>query len=165
MIKLEVSKKTSKYTEEDLKPHESVAGVTFFIEKRKGAQPKYLVQDHTKHNMLTFPIGKVKFDQTIEEGLKCEMKEELGITLTKYNELFDFDYTYDFDGKKIDIKTHVFDLIQFTGTIRNMEPKKCKGLHWMTRDELIKSKRKLGTCVWAYFKYIDDLKAKKEKTK
>ncbi len=136
----------SRFNEEDLRNHETSAGVII------NDNGEYCIQDHVKHDMLTFPIGKVKPPETPLEGLKTEMKEELGITVQKAKELFNYKRVYDFDGKKIVINTHVFLIEKYTGTIKNKEPKKHRWVRFMTLDNVVKSKRRIADCVLEYIK-------------
>lgn len=136
----------SKYNEEDLRNHETSAGVI------KDSHGKFLIQDHVKHNMLTFPIGKVKPPETPLDGLKTEMLEELGIKVIQAKELFTYKRVYDFDGKKILINTHVFDILKYTGSIKNKEPKKHRWIKFMDMKDVLKSGRKIADCIIEYLK-------------
>ena len=136
----------SKYNEEDLRNHETSAGV---IVNKNG---EFCIQDHVKHNMLTFPIGKVKPPETPLDGLKTEMREELGITVQKARELFDYTKTYDFDGEKIKVNTHVFLIEKYSGTISNKEPKKHRWVKFMSLKDVIGSRRRIADCVLEYIK-------------
>lgn len=132
------------YNEEDMRNHETSAGVI------KDNQGRYLIQDHVKHNMLTFPIGKIKPPETPLDGLKTEMWEELGIKVLQAKELFTYKKTYIFDGKPIKILTYVFDIIKYTGTPKNKEPKKHRWVKFMNLDDVVNSKRRIADCVTEY---------------
>lgn len=154
-IKLEVAKPTAKkYSEEDLRPHETVAGIFM---RGTGDAAKYLTQDHVKHNMLCPPIGKVKPDQTITEALIAEIKEETNLKVTQYSEIFSFKLVYKFGDDKVPITTHVFKIIAYTGVLKNAEPKKHRWIKWMTRKEIEKSGRKIADAYLNYFKWLDEI--------
>lgn len=102
--------------------------------------------------MLTFPIGKAKPQETSLQALKTELGEELGIKIIQAKELFSYEKDYNFDGKKIHIKTHVFDVLKYTGKIQNKEPKKHRWIKFMTLDEVKKSGRTVADCVLQYIK-------------
>lgn len=153
-IKLNTDSLHGKFSDEDITPHDSVTAI---ISKGYGEKCRYLMMDHVKHNMITPCVGKVKSDQSLLEGLMAETKEELGIKPTEYQELFQFTKTYAYDDVKVKVKMHVFKIVKFTGTITNKEPKKCKGISWMTRSEIEKSKRKKADAIMAYFQWLDDV--------
>lgn len=153
-IKLDTGVASGKLSEEDITPHESVTAI---ISKGFGEKCRYLMMDHVKHDMITPCVGKVKSDQSITEGLLAETKEELGIKPTEYQELFQYNAQYTYDEVKVKVKMHVFKIVKYTGTITNKEPKKCKGISWMTRSEIEKSKRKKADAIMAYFQWLDDV--------
>lgn len=153
-IKLELTKKVAgKYSQEDLTPHDTVAAI---ISKGTGEDCEYLILYHKKHQMLTCPIGKVKSDQSIDEGLKAECKEEVDIKVENFMEVLNYSKTYNFAGKKVPIKTHVFKIVKYSGTLKNNEPKKHKWMKWMTRKELEESDTKLADSLTFYFAWLDD---------
>lgn len=139
----------SKYTKEDLVPHETCAGA--IQNKDRDGQIRWLILDHVKHDMLTFPIGKCKPDQTIEECLRSEIKEEVGIDVVKAKEAVAYTNVYDFDGTKVPIFTHVFEVEQWDGYPANLEPTKHRKLKMMTEEEIMSSGRKIAHCIMAYF--------------
>lgn len=154
-IKLSTANKKipGKYNAEDMQPHDTIAAI---ITTGSGEACKYLVLDHVKCDMLTCPIGKVKPDQTVVEALLEECEEEVGAKLSNYKEIIQFHKTYNRESKDIEVKTHVFKVIKYTGTIKNLEPKKHRWVRWMTRKELENSKRKLSDALTAYFEWLDE---------
>lgn len=139
-----MSENKPKVSTEDLTPHNSVVAVIT-------SGNKFLLQKHLKHQMMTFQIGKVKHDQTIEEGIEMEAGEELGIRIRKAEKLFIFDKIYDFGtGPKVPIRTHVFRIDKYDGKIKNMEPNKCGGLVWWTEDQILNYKGKVSDAVCEY---------------
>lgn len=141
---------------EDLKPHHSVAAI-FSRNTKDNKDIEYLIQSHKKHKMYTFPVGKVKPDQTVTEALLAENKEELGVAIENFMELLQFTREYDFNGKMVPVVTHLFKVIKFNGTPKNAEPNKHDWIKWMTREQIEKSQHKLGDCVTRYFAWLDDI--------
>jgi len=147
--------KPGEYNKEDKKPHDSVAAIITKYDKNNNVQ--YLVMWHKKIDGLTFPVGKVKPDQTVTEALIAENKEELAINIETYMEILQFHKEYDMNGKMVPVNTHIFKVIKFTGTPKNNEPQKHAYIKWMTREELEKAQKKLGDCVTRYFAWLDDI--------
>ncbi len=133
----------NKYNDEDRADHQSVAGMIV------DDQGRILVQRHVKHSMLTLPIGKCKPHETPLQGLLAEMKEELGIDVQTAIETCRYKKVYDFTGQPVNIDTHIFRIYRYDGEIRNMEPEKCSGLLWMTKDELRTTTEKIADCIRA----------------
>lgn len=148
----------TKYNSEDLKPHDSVAAAIY---EGTGDERKYLILNHVKHQMYTFPIGKVKDDQTIEEGLLAEVEEETGCKITAYRAATNFFKTYKFGDKNVKVHTHVYEVTKYTGTPANKEPHKHTWMKWMTREEIESSKHKVADAIVAYFEYLDAKKKAK----
>ncbi len=121
------------YNDEDLQAHDGVSAVIM-----KGN--KILMMDHVKFNFWTIPVGKVEPNQSIEDGLKMEMKEELNINPRKYKEIGQFIRTYARGGKKVKVTAHIFSIEKWTGTLKNNEPKKHRSIKFMTRPEIKKLK-------------------------
>ena len=126
---------------EDLADHQSAAGVI------RDALGRILVLRHVKHRCLSLPVGKCKPGETLLQGLRTEMLEEIGIDMLAATEVASFQKSYDFTGKPVNVDMHVFRIDSYTGEIRNMEPAKCAGLLWMTEDELKASASKLADCL------------------
>ena len=148
----------SRYNDEDMvNNHNTICAV---IKKDN----KYLCQDHVKHNMITFPVGKVKRGDSIQGTVAIEVGEETGIKVNDCIKTFTFTKTYDFDGKPITIHCTVFEVTDWSGTPKNKEPKKHKWVKWLTRKEIeeLGKKRKLADSTIEYFKWLDgeDIKLK-----
>jgi ADP-ribose pyrophosphatase YjhB (NUDIX family) len=126
--------KEIQYNEEDLRPHHGVSAVI-----RKGN--KILMMDHVKFNFWTIPVGKVEQGQSVEDGLKKEIKEELNITPTRYKEIGQFVRFYPRKGKKVKVEAHIFLIENWKGTIRNNEPQKHRSIKYMTIPEIKKLKK------------------------
>ena len=107
------------YTPEDLQDYD---GVSAIIYDRSGKQ--ILMQDHVKQSFWTIPVGKVKKGQSIVKGLLEEVWEECGIKLLDYEEIYTFQKTYARHGRRIKTVGHIFEVHKYSGTPRNLEPKK-----------------------------------------
>ena len=109
--------------------------------------------DHTKGDMLTFPIGKAKDRESLEEALFRELKEELNIVPVKYNLVLDYKTVFEFkQGIKTQVHLFLFNIENYTGKLSNKEPNKCKSLMWMSREELFNSGRNIGDATEKYLK-------------
>ena len=119
------------YTPGDLvKEHDAISGI--MINKNK----EILMLDHVKYNFWTIPIGKVEPNQTIEQGLKQEMLEELNITPTRIKKIHQFKRSYRRRGDKITVHAHMFLITRWSGSLRNNEPKKHRTIKWMSIKEI-----------------------------
>jgi len=111
-------------TKEDIQDHEAVAAVIW-----KG--DFIVLLKHIKYGWWTIPIGKVKQGQTVEEALRTELQEEMGITPVWFFKVGEFEKTYDRDnGIRTKIKQHIFVIDKYIGTIENKEPNKHQYLIW-----------------------------------
>ena len=143
---------------EDKKPHDTVVTIFSRYDKEK-TEIEYLILAHKKHNQLTFPIGKVKEDQSIAEAMLVENREELGVDIENYMELLQFQREYEIDGKTIPDKVHIFKIVKYNGTPKNVESEKHEWIKWMTREQIEKAQRKIADCVTRYFAWLDDINA------
>lgn len=107
-----------KYNEEDLISHHGVAAV---IKDENGG---ILMQKHVKFGFWTIPVGKVKMGQSVEDGLKDEIKEECDINVEDFKEIAFKEYRYTREGRIVSVLSHVFEIQGYSGTIRNSEPQK-----------------------------------------
>ena len=119
------------YNEEDLQNHHAVAAV---IKNKNGDT---LMMDHVKFNFWTIPVGKVKPNETVEEALFVEMKEELNIVPTKFEEIYSFEKSYEREGKMVEVIQHIFLVEEFEGEPINNEPEKHREIKWMNFDEIL----------------------------
>ncbi len=122
---------TPNYTSEDLKNHYWIAAVI------KDNDWKILLQEHVKYWFWTLPSGKVLPTQTIEEWLKQEIFEECGIQIQAYKELIQKDFVYNRKGITVVVKSHIFEITEYTGEIENKEPNKHKQQKFFTVDEIL----------------------------
>jgi ADP-ribose pyrophosphatase YjhB (NUDIX family) len=140
----------TKYNEGDLRPlHDAIAAIIQMDDK-------YLMLDHVKFNFWTIPIGKVEPDQSVEGGLRQELKEEINITPIRFQELGKFTKKYNRAGVRVTVISHIFSVTKWGGRIKNNEPKKHRGIKWMTIDEIhsLKKARKLSDSTLEALKYM-----------
>lgn len=132
----------------DLTPnHRAVAGVVI------NKQGKILIQDHIKLNLWTVPVGKVEPGDTIENTLKKELREELGININtrSLEKIGQVKRDYSRGGILVPITSTVFIVHDYSGIVKNMEPHKHRSLKWVTLDELKKINKKKTTDVTQIF--------------
>lgn len=136
------------YTPEDLQDFHSIGAIIFNDKK------EILMMDHVKFNFWTIPVGKAKPGETPEDGLLTEIKEELNITPTRYEEIGKFIKTYLWHGKKIHTINHLFLVESYKGKIKNKEPNKHRSLEYMTLKE-IKKLNKISDMTKLMIKVLD----------
>ena len=160
----------NKFNAEDMKDHRTAALALM-------VNDKYLFSINLKHHMITFPIGKVRDNETLEQGLRREIVEELGVDLKAYcrdpypglpnytDPMLVHTYTkeYDFAGKPVNIETNIFLLMNtrvpetMLLEIRNTEPEKCGGIFYTRIEDAIHMARslnlKIADCVMEYLQW------------
>jgi len=136
------------YNEEDLSSHHGVSAIIYDKNKR------ILMQEHVKLKFWTIPVGKVKSDETVIQGLKKEILEECGIKLIKFKEVVKFNKKYTRHGKNVTVFGHIFEVEKYSGTPRNLEPQKHKQQIFMSIEE-IKKKAKLSDSTIQALKYLE----------
>jgi mutator protein MutT len=111
----------------DHKPHFQVTagliwrdGRVLITQRRKGTHLE---------GFWEFPGGKREGDETLEECLEREIKEELGITIRAERLLVSVDYEYETKS----ISLHLFQCSQPEG---DPEPLECESLRWVPPEEL-----------------------------
>ena len=115
----------------DLVPnHEAVA---MYIRNNKN---EILIQFHNKFSFWTIPVGKVDPGETVEQALKKEASEELDINITKFKLMGSFDDDFVRNGIDVHIKSYIYEVIEYTGTIKNKEPHKHRELKFVSKNEL-----------------------------
>jgi 8-oxo-dGTP pyrophosphatase MutT (NUDIX family) len=122
--------KERKYNSADLVDYQAVAAV---IKDKDG---KILMQKHNKYGFWTIPVGKVEPGQTLEDGLRQEVREECNIVLTKYKQIIQRNFKYIRLGNKIDVDTRIFEVYSYTGKVKNNEPQKHSIQKFLTVDEI-----------------------------
>ena len=120
------------YNSEDLLDHDVVAAI---IKNERG---EILMQEHMKYGFWTVPVGKVKPNQSIEDGLKVEMKEECDIIVQNFKELTKNSYVYGRKGRDVKIVGHIIEVLSFNRVIKNNEPEKHKQQRFISLDRIKK---------------------------
>jgi 8-oxo-dGTP diphosphatase len=119
------------YTQRDLVDHDAMGCVVW-----DNSHKKIVMLEHVKYGFWTIPVGKVEEGQTLEQGLKQEMWEELGIRVQSFKILAKKPIIQLIMGKRIKEVNYVCEVLRYTGTVKNKEPKKHRQLKWMTVEEI-----------------------------
>lgn len=109
---------------------------------------------HNKFNLWTIPIGKVDFGEDIFEGMNRELQEELNIKAKEMKDLISGDYYYKRDGYRVKVEIHIFDVLSYTGKLKNNEPHKHSDMKWMSLDDVQKLKQQSDATA-LYLSYIN----------
>ncbi len=120
----------SRFTQEDLETRDAIWVVL------RNEKWEFLIQDHIKLDFFTIPIWKLKPGENKEEKVKEEMQQEHGIEAQEIKILGTCEWIYDYDGIKIRIKTHIFEILSYTGTVTNAEPTKHRSIDFMSREKI-----------------------------
>ncbi len=84
------------------------------------------MQEHNKYGFWTIPIGKANPDQTPEEGLQQEIQEECNLKILECKELIQRKFIYERNGKMVNVLSHIYEVLKYTGVMKNNEPHKHK---------------------------------------
>ena len=96
------------------------------------------MQEHVKYGFWTIPVGKAKDGQKVEEALKEEIFEECNLVIEDYKELTTRDYTYNRNGNPVIVKAHLFEVLRYSGFMRNNEAHKHRQQLFMDLEEVKK---------------------------
>lgn len=121
-----------KYNEEDLTDHHGV-GVVLLNENME-----ILMLDHVKLNTEVFPVGKVKKGESVFEGMCNELFEETNLKINSAYEVVEFVLDIIRNGKKITQTNHIFICRDYSGNIKNKEPKKHRDVYFIPFEEMMK---------------------------
>lgn len=86
-------------------------------------------KDSHQGGLWEFPGGKVELNETIEQALKREIKEELNISIKDSRPLIKINYAYE----DVTVCLHVRKVEKFSGEIKSMEGQQVK---WVDRSSL-----------------------------
>jgi len=120
---------TVHFTDEDLIDHDAVAAVI------RDEDRNVLMLQHAKWGFWSIPIGKAHSGQAPLEGLREEMREELGIEVRKASEIASAVVRYT-EGRDVLLRFHVYEIEEFEGMVENREPQKHRGLEYFALDDL-----------------------------
>ena len=120
------------YNEEDTADHHGIAAV---IKNQKG---EILMQEHVKYGFWTIPVGKVKNNQDVVGGLREEIFEECNLQVHECKELVVKDYFYERNGRNVKVTSHLYEILEYAGEPKNMEPAKHKQQIFMSVEEIKK---------------------------
>ena len=109
-------------------------------------RPQHLHQG----GLWEFPGGKVAAGETVDQALKRELFEELGITVTQSQPLMQVEHNYSDKHVFLDIWT----VIQYSGEARGLEGQECR---WVAMQQLL--------CAESKYQFPDANKAILEKLK
>ena len=121
------------YTPGDLEDYKAIGAI--FIKDKK-----ILMMDHVKFNFWTVPIGKAEKNETVEQALKKEIKEELNITVKKFKLISIWKRTFANAGKQIKTENYLYLIENYSGTIKNNEPHKHRSIEYMSIKEIRKAR-------------------------
>jgi len=109
-------------------PHKTIGVAVIWNE-----QGKILIDRRRAQGLLgglwEFPGGKIEFGETIEECIKREIKEELGIEIEVGDRLISIDHAY----SHFRVTLTVHHCRHLTGV---PQPIECDEVRWVTLDEL-----------------------------
>lgn len=113
-------------------------GVSYYCHDGKG---KYLLNKRSincrdEHGCWDFGGGGIDFDNTIEETLRKELKEEYGVENISYEFMGHRDVFREFDGKKNHWIQFDFRVLVDPKEVKNGEPHKFDELAWFSLDNL-----------------------------
>lgn len=120
------------YNAEDLQDYDGIAAV---IRNEKG---EILMQEHVKFGFWTIPVGKVKKDQSIVEGLKQEVLEECDLEILEYVQMASGNYEYLREGINVKVAAHLFEITKYSGEMKNMEPLKHTEQKFMPLEQIVR---------------------------
>ena len=103
------------YNREDVVDHRGIAAVI------KNEQGEILMQEHVKYGFWTIPVGKVKYGQNILEGLKEEIFDECNLVIKRFKEITSRNFIYQRNGKRVIVSSHLFEVVEYSGVMKNNE--------------------------------------------
>ena len=123
---------TIKYTSEDLLDHHAVSAVI------KNSNGDILMQDHVKFGFWTIPIGKARAEQGPIEGIKEEILEECNLVVEDLKEVVLKEVEYERDGNLVKVLTHVYEILKYSGELKNLEAHKHREQKFISLEDIRK---------------------------
>ena len=148
------------YSDEDLKPHKSVA---VFVQDMSSG--RILVMHHKKHDMIAPVLGKVHPGERIDVAASRELMEEVGLDVkpTSLKYLGSYKKKYDFGGTDVWVDTQCFSIglegfeNMLDYMVQNKEPEKHDDLRFENKEIvehiLCSDVRVADALRWLYFVY------------
>ena len=96
------------------------------------------MQEHVKYGFWTIPVGKVKEGQDIAEGLRKEILEECNLQVQTYNQIDEKVLPYERNGVMVTVISHLFEILTYSGEMKNMEPGKHRQQVFLSIEEIKK---------------------------
>lgn len=114
-----------------------VQSVTGLIQDDNG---RFLLIYSTTIEKFNLPGGKIEPGETPEEALYRELKEEVNVTPVKYEPLYNTDGVANYIHRMSENQFHdtTYHITKFNGTVKNMEPEKCKGYKWLSIEDIMR---------------------------
>ena len=133
-----VNDTNKKFNEGDLNSHQSVMAIIY------NQYNQILMLGHNKFKekgfkAFTMPVGKVDEGDSVKGTLFKEVKEEIGVDITKYHEVDVYEHSLIRHDKRIDVELHTFKVEMYELTPFNAEPKKHYALQWHSLKQIEKN--------------------------
>jgi len=139
----------SKLNSEDMTDHAAIGAII------RNQKKEILILWHNKFNVWSIPIGKIKSTESIENGLKNELKEETSINIIKYHLLTKKTYVYKRIIINIKVDFYLYEIDEYNGKVQNLELNKHKKFKWISINQLKQlPKNKLSDACILYLEYL-----------
>ena len=109
-------------------------GVFLFNEKGQFLMMLRSKNTRADHGRWGIPGGLVELNETVEEAIKREAKEETGVDLAVFQPIGYVDHILHAEGKHF--VSQIFVATEYSGVPVNMEPGKFDRFEWFSVDEL-----------------------------
>jgi ADP-ribose pyrophosphatase YjhB (NUDIX family) len=119
-----------KYNKSDLEEHKGVSAVI------RNSEGDVLMQEHVKYGFWTIPVGKTKKGQSVIDAIKEEVFEECNLVIEDLREIAIREIEYVRNGKKMIVPAYVFEVLKYSGEVKNKEPEKHKQQKFMSIEEI-----------------------------
>ena len=120
------------YNQEDLCSHHGVSAVI------KNSDGDILMQHHVKFGFWTIPIEKAKCDQDPVDAIKEGVFEECNLNVGEVKEIAFKEIKYIRNGKEVFVPTHVYEVLDYSGELKNNEPHKHAEQKFLPLEEIKK---------------------------
>jgi len=114
----------------DLTDHSGIAAII------RDKDNRILMQKHKKHGFWTIPVGKVDPGDGLLKTLSKELSEETGIKVLGKKHIAQKTITYTPVGKPVKVTSHLYDITDYAGKPKNLEPHKHSQQKFMSLDKI-----------------------------